>query len=198
MKTSDQWGRRRMDKAVSTLGSVIPKRVLAFAWHLQGAETQEIAQYVGIPTDTLNGVFKRLFDEGLPALEDRRYSASEFRPPVPAPTAPQAVEIGMDAELINIQIGSLQLSLDRNDSLLCRTVLLVFLKSGCVEATAVADALGVSEERLRKLRAKLHQNGASALVDQRRGQTLDYAMPAPVKAELIRHYVERTEREPGQ
>jgi len=69
----------------------------------------------------------------------------------------------------------------------------VLLENGCVETAAVAAALVLSAERLRKLRAAFRRGGALALVDRRQGHTQDYAMSPEVKAELIRHYVEKTE-----
>ncbi len=193
MKTSGQWAQRRMRKAISVLGAEVPERILAFAWYLQGVETQDIAQALSVPVDTVNGLFKRLFRDGLPALEDRRRSTSTFLPPPPVTEAPLAAQIGLDAEQIEVSVNSMHLRLNRNDPLQCRLILLVLLDNGCVETAAVADALGLSVERLRKLRAEFRRGGALALVDQRRGQTQDYAMPPEVKAELIRHYVEKIE-----
>lgn len=193
MKASGRWAERRMDKAVSAFGAETPERILAFAWYLQGVETRDIAQYLGLPAGTLNGFFKRLFRDGLPALEDRRGRASAFLPTPTAQETEPAAMVNAGAGEIEVGIVSARLHLDRNDPLQCRTVLLALLESGCLDADAAADALGVSMERLRKLRAAFRRGGAGALADRRQGQACDYSMPPETKAELIRHYVENTE-----
>ena len=143
MKISAQWAQRRMHKAISVFGAEAPQRILAFAWYLQGVETQDIAQAVSLPVDTVNGLFKRLFRDGLPALEDRRCSTSAFLPPAPVTEASPAAQIGLDAEQIEVSVPSMHLRLNRNDPLQCRLTLLVLLEHGCVETAAVAEALGM-------------------------------------------------------
>jgi transposase len=182
-----------MEKATSMLGATVSNRLVAFAWYLQGMEATEIATAVGMPVDTLNGLFKRVLQDGLPALGDRRCSQPARRPPEPAVEWPTSARLEKDSESIRLSTGPLELCLNRDDALKSRIILLTLLESNLLEAAAVADALGLSEERLRKLRSDFRKNGAISLVDQRQGQTQEYAVPPEVKAELIRHYVEKTE-----
>lgn len=182
-----------MNRAVSVLGKTVIERILAFSWYLQGAEAREIAQALDMPVDTLNGFFKRILRDGLPALEDRRLSQSTFLPPAPAVQEQGSAQIDVQAEQIVVSVGSMQLRLNRSDPLLCRTMLFALLENGWVGPEAVANALGLSRERIRKLGAQVCREGSEALIDRRQGQTQDYAMPPEVKAELIRHYVEKIE-----
>jgi len=117
MKTSDQWAQRRMNQALAVFGPKAPERVLAFAWYLQGVETQDIAQALSLPVDTVNGLFKRLFQDGLPALEDRRCSSSAFLSPAPVAEVRPAAQVGIDAEQIEVRVNLRHLRLNRNDPL---------------------------------------------------------------------------------
>jgi transposase len=182
-----------MEKATSVLGTTVSNRLVAFVWYLQGMEAAEIATAVGVPVDTLNGLFKRVLQDGLSAFGDRRCSQSTHRPPVSAIEQPTTARIDKDSENIRISMEPLELCLNRDDALKSRIVLLTLLESNLLQATEVADALDLSEERLRKLRSDFRKNGAISLIDQRQGQTQEYAVPPRVKAELIRHYVEKTE-----
>lgn len=192
-KVSATWSRRRMEKATSMLGTTVSKRLVAFAWYLQGMEAAEIATAVGMPVDTLNGLFKRVLQDGPAAFDDRRCSQSVHRTPESAVEWPTTARIDKGSESIRVSMGPLEFCLGRDDALKSRIVLLTLLESNLVRATAVADALGLSEERLRKLRSDFRRNGAELLLDRRQGQTQEYAVPPQVKAELIRHYVEKTE-----
>jgi transposase len=181
-----------MQAAAERLGEGVLRRTLAFAWHLQGAETRRISRALDVPADTLNGLFKRVLRDGLPALEDRRHTSSAFLPPAPTETRPDVrVEIGL--EQLSLSARSLELQLDRGDGLLCRAFLFVFLGNGLVQPDVVATALDLSVERVRKLRAGFRSEGAEALVDRRRGQVHDYSMPQETKAELICQYVAKVQ-----
>jgi len=72
----------------------------------------------------------------------------------------------------------------------CRTVLLTMAESRLLSVDEVAAGLGLSTERVRKLKTKLAQSDVvEALVDQRSGQQRDYRVTPEVKAELIQQYV---------
>ncbi len=189
LRVSQRWAERRAQAAAERLGEEVVRRTLAFAWHLQGAETRGIAQTLDVPTDTLNGLFKRVLRDGLPALEDRRHAISEFLPPAPPAEIHPDVRVEIGSEQLSLSARSLELHLDRSDGLLCRGILFALLENGQVQADVVATALDLSVERVRKLRAGFRSEGAEALVDRRRGQVHDYSMPQDTKAELICQYV---------
>jgi len=189
LERSDAWAQKRIEKAAAVLGHNVVARFLAFAQHLLGFRSDDIARSIGLPVDTLNGLFKRIYREGLPALEDRRHRASAFLPMLTHRDEPECVALAVEAEHICLAIGSRTLRLARSDSLLCRTVLLSLLDSGWLPAGETATALGLSVEHLRKLTTRLARDGAASLIDHRQGQTQDYRMLPETKAELIRQYV---------
>ena len=194
LERSGAWAEKRRQKADAVLGHDVVDRLLAFAYHLLGAQSNDIARSIGLPVDTLNGLFKRICREGLPALEDRRHEASTFLARRPYPEQPEAVSLAVEAEHIDVEVGSRTVRLARSDSLLCRMVLLSLLDNGWLEAGQTAAALGVSVEHLRKLKTRWTRGGAASLIDRRQGQTQDYRMHPETKAELIRQYVLNLER----
>ncbi len=189
MKTSPRWAQRRTQAAAERLGETVLRHTLAYAWHLQGVETSQIAQALEIPADTLSGLFKRVLRDGLPALEDRRRAHATSLPGPPPAPSPPSVSLQADVQHLHLSLGSVELPLDRRDTLLCRTVLFVLLETGGLRPESVADALGLSRERVRKLRAHFRRDGAKALIDHRQGQTQDYSMPPETKAEFICQFV---------
>jgi hypothetical protein len=178
-----------MQAAAERLGEGVLQSMLAFAWYLQGAETRQIAQALDVSADTLNGLFKRVLRDGLPALEDRRHASSAFLPPASPAEIRSDVRVEIGPEQLSLSARSLELQLDRGDGLLCRAILFALLVDGQVQPDVVATALDLSVERVRKLRAGFRREGAEALVDRRRGQVHDYSMPRETKAELICQFV---------
>lgn len=189
LKISQRWAERRMQAAAERLGEDVLQSMLAFAWYLQGAETRQIAQALDVSADTLNGLFKRVLRDGLPALEDRRHASSAFLPPASPTEIRSDVRVEIGPEQLSLSARSLELQLDRGDGLLCRAILFALLVDGQVQPDVVATALDLSVERVRKLRAGFRREGAEALVDRRRGQVHDYSMPRETKAELICQFV---------
>ena len=189
LERSDAWAQKRIRKATALLGHDVVVRLLAFAQHLRGSRSDDIARSIGLPVDTLNGLFKRIYQEGLPAFEDRRQRASAFLPMLPHRDEPESVALAVEAEHICLAIGSRTLRLARSDPLLCRTVLLSWFDNGGLGAGETATALGLSVEHLRKLRTRLVRDGAASLIDHRQGQTQDYRMHPETRAEVIRQYV---------
>lgn len=188
LRTSQRWAERRMKAAAERLGEGVLQSMLAFAWYLQGAETRRIAQALDVSADTLNGLFKRVLRDGLPALEDRRHASSAFLPPAPTEIRSD-VQVEVGPEQLSLSARSLELQLDRGDGLLCRAILFALLVDGRVQPDVVATALDLSVDRVRKLRARFRREGAEAFVDRRRGQVHDYSMPRETKAELICQFV---------
>ncbi len=193
LKISQRWAERRVQAAAERLGEGVLRRMLAFAWYLQGAETRRIAEAFDVPADTLNGLFKRVLRDGLPALEDRRHAISGYLPPAPPTEIQSDVRVEIGPEQLTLSARSLELQLDRDDGLLCRAILFALLGNGQVQPDVVATALDLSVERVRKLRAGFRHEGAEALIDRRRGQVHDYSMPRETKAELICQYVAKVQ-----
>lgn len=189
LKRSNRLANKRIDRAETLLGLDVIVRLLIFALHLLGGEAGSIAEAVDWPTDTVNGVIKRVYREGLPAFEDRRQRVSMFLPTAAWEAHPEEVALSLEADRICVELGGRLLVLPRGDDLLCRTVMLCLLDCEWVGVEVTAGALGLSQERLRKLKTQFKQGGASSLIDHRMGQSQEYRMPPATKAELIWQYV---------
>ena len=63
------------------------------------------------------------------------------------------------------------------------------INNGFLSEDDVSKALGLSKERVRKLKAQLKQQGADSLINRHKGQQKDYKTPPEVKSELIQQYI---------
>jgi hypothetical protein len=179
--------KKRMDQAIAILGSAAPSRILAFALYLLGANLQGLAKFVDIPLDTVKSLVKRMLSDGLPALEDRRCRTSTFLPQ--EETKGHSCKLLLEEETIVVQIDNeRRIELSRHNPIQCRTVLLTLLNADLLDLAVVSEALGLSKERIRKLRKKLIDCDVAAVIDQRSGQKKDYLFTADIKAELVQQF----------
>lgn len=185
---SSELSQKRLEKANSLLGAGVVARILAFALYLLGANRSALAQYVGLPLDTLKSLLQRMLKDGLPALEDRRRKSSTFLPHAPVPQPEPKLVIGEDTLVVHLD-PERKITMPRHNPIQCRAVLLTMLDARLLGLEEVADGIGLSTERARKLKAKLLENDLDALIDQRRGQQRDYRVTPEVKAEIIQQYI---------
>lgn len=185
---SSKASEQRMERAKRILGAQVVARILAVALYLMGANRKALAERLGMPLETIKSLMQRTFRDGLPALEDRRRKGSTFMPHEAAPPSPIQLRIE-DANVIVEFDEARWIKLPRDHPVQCRTFLLTLLDAKLLGLEEVAQALGLSTERTRKLRIKLADNGVHAVLDQRRGQQQDYRMTPEVKAELIQQFV---------
>lgn len=188
---SDRASAQRMERAQRILGTQVVARILALALYLLGDNRKTLAERLEMPLDTLKSLIQRTFQNGLPALEDRRRARSTFRPHDEERKEPPArVQIRLDDRYVTVEFGEARRLRIRRDHVgQCRAVLLTLLDAELADLGEVARALGLSAERTRKLRAKLADEDVHAVLDQRRGQQREYRMTPHVKAELIQQFV---------
>ncbi len=181
---------KRLERATGILGAKVVTRLLAFSLYLLGANRDALAGCLGIRLETLKSLVKRSFSDGLAALEDRRRSRSTFLP-CQAPAAELRPKVSLEPETLVVEFDEgTRMRVPLRNRIQCRTVLLTMAGSKLLSVDEVADGLGLSAERVRKLKTKLAQDDVvEALVDQRSGQQWDYRVTPEVKAELIQQYV---------
>lgn len=181
---------KRLERATNVLGAKVVTRLLAFSLYLLGANRDALAGCLGIRLETLKSLVKRGFSDGLAALEDRRRSFSTFLP-CQAPAAELRPKVSLEPETLVVEFDEgTRMRVPLRNRIQCRTVLLTMAGSKLLSVDEVADGLGLSAERVRKLKTKLAQyDVVEALVDQRSGQQRDYRVTPEVKAELIQQYV---------
>jgi hypothetical protein len=181
---------KRLERATGVLGAKVVTRLLAFSLYLLGANRDALAGCLGIRLETLKSLVKRGFSDGLVALEDRRRSLSTFLPRQ-APVAELRPKVSLEPETLVVEFDEgTRMRIPLRNRIQCRTVLLTMAGSKLLSVDEVADGLGLSAERVRKLKTKLAQDDVvEALVDQRSGQQRDDRVTPEVKAELIQQYV---------
>lgn len=180
--------KRRMDQATRSLGAEVVSRILALALYLLGARRKELAEFLAVPLDTVKSLVQRVFSDGLPALEDRRRNASTFMSHTVEPET--TCKLLLEQEKLVVELNeATRIEIPRRNPLQCRTVLMTMLEAKLLSIGEVAQAIGLSIERVRKLSKKLYQSDIFALIDQRRGQQQDYRLTPEVKAELIQQFV---------
>lgn len=184
---SVQRSKSRIEKANHILGPGVVLRILGFALYLLGANRTELARFLDMPLDTLKSLLQRSFSDGLPALEDRRHKSSTFLPPAPAEFKPRLL-VEEDSLVIHFDERS-RIKIPRQNPIQCRTVLLTMMRDNLLSLDEVAQGLGLSSDRLRKLNRELLRHDVQALLDQRKGQRQNYRVSPEVKAELIQQYV---------
>ncbi len=186
---SNVYAQKRIKRACETLGEEALNKLFLFTDHLRGAQSADIAKILQMPLDTVNGIIKRVYRNGLPALEDHRSKTSNFLPPREPIPESNFLELKTDLEDLVIAFNEKQLRIPRSDNLLCRIILLMFVNNGFFSESDVSKALGLSKERVRKLKVQLKQRGADSLINRHKGQQKDYKTPPDVKSKLIQQYI---------
>ncbi len=180
---------KRMAQAMGILGATNAGRIIALALYFLGANLKGLAEFVGMPLDTIKALAKRTLRDGLPALEDRRHKASTFLPKDETPL-PLSCELLFEEEAFVVELGGVKrIKLLRRNIDQCRIVLLTLLDAKLLDIGDVARALGLSRERTRKLRMEIGEGGVQTVLDKRRGQQQDYLFTPEVKSELVQQFV---------
>lgn len=180
---------KRVEAASGSFGEPAVKRVVAFALFLMGAKREDIARHLSMPLGTLFSLLTRISRLGLPAIEDRRRSHSEF---LPAPVhAPPAVKVTSKESGIVVDFGGQgrAVTIPAANVLQTKTFLLTLLENGLLERSQVAHLLGYCATHTSRLARELARGDVPALIDKRRGQKQDYRVSSQVKAELVQQFV---------
>ncbi len=189
-KLSFERSQGRLEKARGVLGGNVVTRLLAFSLYLLGANREALAGFTGIRLEALKSLVKRGYSDGLPALEDRRTMSSTFLPSQ-AFSPKLEPKVLVESETLVVQLNEeTRMEIPLRNHIQCRTVLLTMAESKLLSLDEVAKAVGLSAERVRKLKTKLAKKDViEALVDQRKGQQQDYRVTPEIKAELIQQYI---------
>ncbi len=179
----------RLLKAKKVFGTKVIYRIICFALYLLGVDRASISKYLNIAPGSIRSIIRALFNSGLLAFEDRRYSHSSFLPHSDIQTPP-SINLKEENENIAIEFGSyLKLLIPRRNTLQTRVVLLTMLNNGFVSSAEVGEFLGITTEHARILAHTLNIEDIDALVDKRQGQKIDYKFSSEIKSELIQQFV---------
>lgn len=178
---SAEWAGRRQERLAAVLGVVLVRRIVALALYLLGAKRSAVAELVGVPTESLRTLLRRLLADGLPALQDRRRS-----PKLAAAPEQAGVKMIVGEEEVRVSLGKTgELRVPQGNRIQLRTVLLTLWNAGLIPTGEVACQLGITCTHVRNLGRRLCEEDAGALLDHRRGQKEDYRITPDVKGELI-------------
>jgi hypothetical protein len=178
----------RIEAATEKLGGTVIKRVLAFALYLLGARREDIARHLSIPVGTLFSLLTRISRLGLPAVEDRRRSHSEF---LPAPRQEASkLEVAVRGTTVVVDLGGERrvVSIPDANSLQIRVFLLTLLQNGLLDRAQVADLLGYSSRHTGRMARQLAEGDVPALLDKRQGRKEGHLVTPAVKAELVQQF----------
>jgi len=185
---SEELRRQRMAHAEELLGTRVVHRMLAYALFLLGATRSMIAAFLAMPPGSVRSVVLAMHRRGLPALEDQRSKTSSFKPPPPAEITP-TIEAEEGCLRIQLGVGDQAINIPDENTVQGRVVLLTLLQNDLLGLSEVAEALGLSTDRTRKLARALVRNDVEAILDHRRGQKTDWRFTPEIKAEIIQQYV---------
>lgn len=172
------------------LGTDITKRILCFSLYLLGASRASISSSLQTSADTIKSLIKRIYLNGLLALEDRRY---RYKGTI-STSSKQKKEtfcISIEGDYVKITLGLHEqcISIPTENRIQLKILLLTLLNAGLVATQDVSQVLGYSENHVRFLNKKLHDEGIDGLIDKRQGQQQHYRFTSDVKSQLILQFI---------
>ena len=180
---------KRLAAATPILSARVTTHIITLALYFLGANLKALAEFVSVPLDTVKTLAKRTLRDGLPALEDRRRRTSTFLPLDETPR-PLSCKLLFEKKSFIVEFdGVKRVELLRRNPTQCRVVLLTLLDAKLLDIGEVAQAIGLSRERTRKLRKELVEGGINAVLDKRQGQKKDTLFTPEVKSELVQQFV---------
>lgn len=188
---SPQLAQNRVAKAQEVLGAKETERLLCFGAYLLGANRTEIAETLDLAPGSVRSIVRAVHQRGLPAFEDRRRTASSFRPPPPPERPSVRVHLTDQEVLVDFGVPGPPLRISRHNRLQLRAVLLSLLNSGLLPKKTVADLLDLTPRHTGDLAQRLEEEDLSALRDKRTGPQRDYRVTPEVKGQLIQEYVSK-------
>ena len=187
---------KRINKATGLLGTKVVARIIGFALFLLGAAHKDINRLLNTPYETFNSFTKRVWKDGIAALNDRRFSTDpepmtlEPMPIVERPT----VKIQEDEVIIHLPTHhetSEDIRIPAGNKLMVKAVLFTLLQNQILNSQTVADILGYTQSHTLYLKRQIVSGSTEALLDGRQGQKQQkqcHVFKPEVKAELIQQY----------
>lgn len=180
---------KRIAQAQNLLGVKVIRKLIGYALFLMGATRSSISSYLNMAPGSVRSLILSVNRKGLPALEDQRSKTSSFRPPSP----PLQVTLGIESRegylCVKSKTGDLQIDIPKSNIIQKKVLLLTLLNNGLLKPSEVADAIGLSQDRTKKIAGALQCKDVTGILDQRQGQKKDYRFTPDIKAEIIQQFV---------
>jgi hypothetical protein len=189
LKFNLEYSQQRIAKAEKAIGKILVQKILAIALFLLGVDRASISSRLSMPPGTIRSLIRNFSHNGVASLLDRR---TKTQLPKAEQTPRQAeATISRDNESLKIQLARdlPAITVLKTNSVQAKVVLLSLLNSQLLKCSEVASAIGLSEDRTLKLARKLTQSDVESIIDQRRGQQVDFRFTPQLKSELIQQFV---------
>lgn len=184
---------KRINKAAGLLGAKVVARIIGFALFLLGAAHKDINRLLNTPYETFNSFTKRIWKDGIVALEDRRFSYDP-EPMIPEPIIDMpTAKIQGDEVIIHLPTPSPyetrgDIRIPTENKVMVKAVLFTLLQNQMLNSQTVADILGYTQSHTLYLKRQIISGSTEALLDGRQGQKQCHIFKPEVKAELIQQY----------
>ena len=189
LKFNPEYSQQRIAKAEKAIGKTLVQKILAIALFLLGVDRASIGTRLSIPPGTIRSLIRNFSHNGAVALLDRR--TKTLLPKAEQDSKQAEPTVSFDNEALKIRLtGDLPvITIPQTNSVQVKVILLSFLNSRILKGSEVASAIGLSEDRTLKLARKLAQSDVESIIDQRRGQQVDFRFTPQLKSELIQQFV---------
>jgi hypothetical protein len=183
--------KRRIDRAIQTLGEAVTRNLLSFALFLLGADRKTIATHLNMPQGTFLSLLTKIGRDGLPAVEDRRRKRSDFLSHGKPQIADTTVKLNTDEVIIIMGNKDSVIRIPVRNSLQIKVVLLTLHINGLLTSSTVADILNCTTTHCSRLSRQLIMDDVPSLIDKRTGHKDDYRVGPEEKAEIIQQLAVR-------
>lgn len=184
LKFSPELSQGRMEKAQLIIGTKTLRNILCLCLYLLGVKRNEIAEYLGIPSNTVRSKLKAMMRDGISAIFDRRKKRNDTTISSPK-KKDKKVHITQTSEMNIISIGNTDISIHQRNKLQFKVFVLMLAENKLITKIAAGALLGVSSSHIGYLCKKLKEEDLPCLIDKRKGQREDYVFTPEIKSELI-------------
>lgn len=177
----------RIEKAYSSFGEKVVKRIIALSFYWCGVNRKEISEIVNLPLNTIKSCIKSLLSNGITAFEDRRKKVSTFLPIEKKDDI--AISFFSDNDNFILKINSnIEIKIQQNNKLQRKTLILILLNNNLIKLKHAAEALNLSTVHVCNLAKAIESEDVHCLIDKRKGQTKDFKVNPEIKGELIQEF----------
>ena len=191
LSLSGNKSKRRIERAIQTLGEGVTRNLLSFALFLLGADRKKIATHLSMPQGTFFSLLTKVGRDGLPALEDRRQKKSDFLAHLKPQIHDTTVELNTDEVIITMGNEDSVIRIPVRNSLQIKVILLTLHSNGLLTSSSVADILNCTTTHCSRLSRQMITDDVPSLIDKRTGQKDDYRVGPEEKAEIIQQFAVR-------
>jgi len=188
---SEEKSKRRIERAIQTLGEGVMRNLVGFALFLLGADRKIIATHLNMPEGTFLSLLTKIGRSGLPAIEDRRQKKSEFLAHGKPQIRHATVELNAEELIVDMGHDDSIIRIPAQNSLQIKIFLLTLQSNGLLTSSTVASILKCTSMHCTRLSHQLMRGDVKSLIEKRVGQKDDYRVGLKEKAEIVQQLTAR-------